>query len=243
LWQGSNAEKSGRPRLQRGAAMSNLSNRLPVLATEIRKAHADVQDAAKTAAQRALEAGHALIEAKELMDHGGWLPWLREHCALADRTARLYMQIARSGLKSAMVADLGLQAAAKAIVLQYPDPFDGTPSEELHEWRLYLLWGMQHGYRGEDAEHYCERLKRNGWTCPSEWVGEAGDRLRKAWGMAALSAESKADWFSFLAKNCNMPMEDIKAEAIRLKAAEPPPEAVSRKGRSKLRRISAGRRS
>jgi hypothetical protein len=31
--------------------MSSLSNRLPVLATEIRKAHADVQDAAKTAAQ------------------------------------------------------------------------------------------------------------------------------------------------------------------------------------------------
>jgi hypothetical protein len=39
------------------------SNRLPTLAAEIRKAHADVQDAAKTAAQRAIEAGHALLEA------------------------------------------------------------------------------------------------------------------------------------------------------------------------------------
>jgi hypothetical protein len=74
------------------------TNRLPVLAAEIRMAHADVQEAIKTAAQRAIEAGHALIEAKELVDHGGWMPWLREHCALPDRTARLYMQVARSGL-------------------------------------------------------------------------------------------------------------------------------------------------
>src|SRR5215831_1471661 len=91
------------------------SNRLPILAGEIRKAHAGVQDAAKTAAQRAIDAGHALIEAKELVGHGEWLPWLRENCALADRTARLYMQIARSGVNSATVADLGLQAAAKVI--------------------------------------------------------------------------------------------------------------------------------
>jgi hypothetical protein len=50
------------------------SNRLPILAEEIRKAHADVQEAAKTAAERAIEAGHALIEAKELLKHGEWLP-------------------------------------------------------------------------------------------------------------------------------------------------------------------------
>ncbi len=37
-----------------------MSNRLPVLAVEIRRAHADVQEAAKTAAERALAAGAAL---------------------------------------------------------------------------------------------------------------------------------------------------------------------------------------
>jgi hypothetical protein len=221
--------------------MSNLSNRLPVLATEIRKAHADVQDAAKTAAQRAIEAGHALIEAKELIEHGGWLPWLREHCALADRTARLYMQIARSGLKSATVADFGLQAAAKAIVLQYPDPFDGTPQEELLEWHLFMLWQMQHGRYSEDAGHHCEWLKRNRWTSPSEWFGEIGDRLRKAWGMHSLAAETKTDWFSFLAKNCNLPRDDIEAEMLRLAATEPPrkPEPAGKKGHRRFKRIIA----
>jgi hypothetical protein len=84
------------------------SNRLPVLAAEIRRAHADVQDAAKTAAERAIAAGHTLIEAKQLVKHGEWLPWLKEHCELAERTAQTYMRIARSGMKSATVADLGL---------------------------------------------------------------------------------------------------------------------------------------
>jgi hypothetical protein len=218
--------------------MSEHSNRLPVLAGEIRKAHADVQDAAKTAAERAIAAGHALIEAKELIDHGGWLPWLREHCALSDRTARLYMQIARSGLNSATVADFGLQAAAKAVVLQYPDPFDGTPAAELVEWHLFLLWCMQRGYSGEDAEHHCEWLKRNRWTSPSEWLGEIGDRLRKAWNMPPVPAEAKTDWFSFLANNCNLPRDDIEAELARRAAAEPPPEPEPvRKGRRKSKRV------
>jgi hypothetical protein len=137
------------------------------------------------------------------MDHGGWMPWLREHCALAERTARLYMQVARSGLKSATVADLGLQAAAKAIALQYPDPFDGTPPEELLEWHLFMLWQMRQGRRCENAGHHCEWLKRNCWASPSEWLGQVGDRLRKSWGMRPMPANLNANWFSFLAESCN----------------------------------------
>src|SRR6476469_3025680 len=127
----------------KGLPMENGSNRLPILAAEIRKAHADVQDAAKTAAQRAIEAGHALIEAKELVEHGGWLPWLRQHCALAERTAQLYMQIAKTGLKSATIADLGLKAAAKVewtIYDPYYDPFAHCDDAGKREWRLFELY-------------------------------------------------------------------------------------------------------
>ena len=45
-------------------------NRLPLLAEEIRLAHLRVLDAAKTAAERAIQAGRALLEAKELVRHG-----------------------------------------------------------------------------------------------------------------------------------------------------------------------------
>lgn len=105
------------------------SNRLPILAAEIRKAHADVQEAAKTAAERAIEAGHALIEAKELLKHGEWLPWLREHCELPERTAQAYMRLARSGIKSATVADLGLKAALASLSTPRSERSGAAPDE------------------------------------------------------------------------------------------------------------------
>jgi Protein of unknown function (DUF3102) len=158
------------------------SNRLPVLAAEIRRAHADVQDAAKTAAQRAIDAGHALIEAKELVQHGDWLPWLRENCALAERTAQLYMKIARSGLKSATVAVLGLQNAAGAITF-YIDYWSDLAETEMTEWLIFTLFQAHKSGRHIDAAiHYNEWLRRGGVKTPSEWLfGEKGNRYRRTW--------------------------------------------------------------
>ncbi len=67
--------------------MTNIecSNRLPVLAEEIKRAHTGVMDAAKTAAERAIEAGHALIEAKSLVKHRQWLPLRKRRARQFDR--------------------------------------------------------------------------------------------------------------------------------------------------------------
>src|ERR1700710_1414021 len=100
------------------------SNRLPVLAAEIKRAHAGVLDAAKTAAERAIEAGRALTEAKALLRHGEWLPWLKEHCELLQPTAHFYIKITRLGLESATVADIGLRAAATAIGIIKDDSYN-----------------------------------------------------------------------------------------------------------------------
>jgi hypothetical protein len=70
------------------------SNRLPVLAAEVREAHQAAREATRTAIDRAREAGLSLIEAKSLLDHGQWLPWL-EQTGLSVRTAQKYMRIAR----------------------------------------------------------------------------------------------------------------------------------------------------
>jgi len=89
-----------------------LSNSLTVLAAEIAKAHADVQTAAQTAAERALAAGDLLVEAQRLVQHGGWLPWLKA-TGIPERSARRYMALHRGGLKAAIVADLGFVCAEK----------------------------------------------------------------------------------------------------------------------------------
>jgi Protein of unknown function (DUF3102) len=96
-----------------------MSNRLAILAAEIRQAHTGVQDAAKTAAKRAIEVGLALIEAKSLLKHGEWLPWLQANCAVSERTARLYIRLAtnreRIELQIGNVADLTVRGAIALI--------------------------------------------------------------------------------------------------------------------------------
>ena len=81
-------------------------NRLPVLAAEIRNYHEAAREAFGSAPEYVTKAGEALIEAKKLVRHGDWLPWLRDNCQMSKRTAQLYMQIARrkEELKYATVA-------------------------------------------------------------------------------------------------------------------------------------------
>ena len=203
-------------------------------------AHADVQEAAKTAAERAIDAGNALIEAKRLCNHGEWLPWLRENCALAERTAQLYMKVAKSGLGSATIADLGLNAAAQAVVLRMADPFDGDSEEAVREWSLFLLWGVKWGKPGEAAEAYCHWLRRNGWETPSQWLGMDGDEFRARLGMAASPSSAKTAWAAFLAANLKRGREDIAAEIEKAVADRPEHESSGpKRGRKRRRAPSA----
>lgn len=74
-------------------------NELAALAADIRLAHEAARRSALETAEHVMQAGHKLIEAKAMLPHGSWSTWLREHCDLSERTARRYMQVARSGLK------------------------------------------------------------------------------------------------------------------------------------------------
>ncbi len=105
------------------------SNRLAVLAGQIREAHDACRSAAETAAVRAVEVGELLLEAKASLPHGAWLPWLQEHAGISERTAQGYMRLARLGLKSTTVADLGIRATlASAARRTVPLPGGGKSS-------------------------------------------------------------------------------------------------------------------
>jgi hypothetical protein len=214
-------------------------NRLPMLAAEIRKAHADVHDAAKTAAQRAIDAGHALIEAKELVQHGQWLPWLRENCALAERTAQLYMKIAKSGLESATVADLGLSGAAKTILTivdPYYDPFANCDQSDEHEWLIFILFLVsQHGWHIEGADYHTEYLLQKQFKNPDEWMGKEGESWRQQIGIDQHSRSVLRRWSAFLKENRERPRLDIEAELNGIREVHGPYVHSSRKPRRKGR--------
>lgn len=63
-----------------------------------------------------LEIGKLLIEAKEAIPHGDWLPWLRDRVEFSERTAQNFMRVAREYASNPqLVADLG--SVKKAIAL------------------------------------------------------------------------------------------------------------------------------
>ena len=68
---------------------------LDELAQRIRGEHGAAEGAAGQGVARATEAGRLLREAKSRVLHGGWLPWLRDHCDVSERTARAYMRLSR----------------------------------------------------------------------------------------------------------------------------------------------------
>src|SRR4051794_10417203 len=94
-------------------------NRLADLADRIREANAAMLAASQEAAERALQAGRLLIEAKGECRHGDWLPFL-ERAGIHERQARRLMQLARSGLKPDTVSDLGIKGALELLAKRTP---------------------------------------------------------------------------------------------------------------------------
>ncbi len=182
------------------------SNRLPILADEIKRAHSGVMDAAKTAAERAMEAGNALIEAKALVRHGQWLPFLRDHCDLPERTAQLYMKIAKLGLEPAAVADLTIKTLATMRVFTFPDydPFANCDDEQKREWMLYVRHGA--------PWHYVEWILGRPFTSVAEWHGDEGAAFRKPYGMREQPKTFKRDWLKFLAEKSDVTLAELEAE-------------------------------
>lgn len=99
-------------------------NRLPIIAAEIKTAVASARGHARASTAAAIDAGSRLIEAKVLVAHGAWLPWLKEHVDISELSAQLYMRLARHRsvveAKSATVADLNLRAASDLLASDLP---------------------------------------------------------------------------------------------------------------------------
>ena len=95
------------------ALVATKDTPLHALATQINAAHDEVLASVRTALGHACRAGDLLLEAKRQLGHGAWGPWLRQHCAVTNRTAQKYMQLARElpklTAKAPRVADLSLR--------------------------------------------------------------------------------------------------------------------------------------
>jgi len=100
------------------------------LAAEIQDAHAAFVSKASASLEYARQAGALLIEAKALVAHGEWLPWLATNCTdITARTAQGYMTISRewSRLQEIQekrngVSSLSLRKALSLLAAEWSDP-------------------------------------------------------------------------------------------------------------------------
>jgi len=74
----------------------------------------EILDAKRTGGEAILTIGRCLNEAKDMLSHGEWLPWLNERVELSERTAQKFMRLAREWSNPSALADLG---ATKALML------------------------------------------------------------------------------------------------------------------------------
>ena len=74
----------------------------------------EILDAKRAGGEAILTIGRCLIEAKDMLRHGEWLPWLNEQVELSERTAQKFMKLAREWSNPNTLADLG---ASKALML------------------------------------------------------------------------------------------------------------------------------
>lgn len=96
---------------------------LAVIGDRINALHEQVRGAASGMAQRAVECGRLLIEAKAALPHGGWLPWLEAYCpTIGVRQAQTYMRVARlaDDPNAQRASHLSIREAVKAIADSKP---------------------------------------------------------------------------------------------------------------------------
>jgi hypothetical protein len=116
------------------------SNRLSVLAADIRAAHEDVGRSSKQTAERAVEAGRLLAEAKGSDDipRGGWQRWVENVAGVPYQTAQRYCQlfvaVSDGSILVEDIAEAGQKGALKAAseLTDEAEP-ENAPEDELND--------------------------------------------------------------------------------------------------------------
>ena len=114
------AKKSAYARMGNKLAQFGLASPAVSEARDIETITSEILGLKKTAGEAILAIGQRLIEAKSLLAHGEWLPWLTEQVEFSERSAQTFMRLAREWSNPQTLADLG--AAKVLVLLSLPEP-------------------------------------------------------------------------------------------------------------------------
>ncbi len=185
-----------------------LTETLPDLAARINTAHEAVARSFGNSIKHAIEAGILLVQAKEKLAHGQWLPWLKENCSIQERTAQLYMQMSKGEaqlrLKSATLADLTLEDAARQLsrsarafrlkesedspLAESRTVEDTPPAEEEEQHITRQIFGAGKS-EDEITDSAVELRHLTQLSIQPDWARPARDRPKGSWTVVATDAD------------------------------------------------------
>jgi hypothetical protein len=185
--------------------MNELVLALPDLATQINEEHRQCLQAANATLEHARRAGELLEQAKAQLDHGQWLPWLKEHFPFSERMAQNYMRVAREWPRleanPQRVADLSFRDALKLLVHsredEYPqwgqwlDPDDPRRAIWMEAYDLFMQCNRVMGNpnaRTEELVAVCKTMFEVVFT-----IGALRLSDMRIWGQVANTMSSE-DW-------------------------------------------------
>lgn len=115
----------------RGPAEKSVSPAPVERTRDIEAITSEILDAKRAGGEAILTIGRGLIEAKALLSHGEWLPWLEERVEFSEKAAQRFMKLAREYSNPTALSGLG---ATKALMLlAVPAESREAFASELHE--------------------------------------------------------------------------------------------------------------
>lgn len=175
-------------------------NTAPDTVRDIDTITGEILEAKRVGGEAILTIGRGLIEAKSMLSHGEWLPWLNEKVEFSERTARNFMRLARDWTNRQALADLG---ASKALALL------ALPESERDEFLA-----SAHQVDGE------EKTVIDMTSRELEKAIKERDEARKAAESAQVEAKIAAEARDVIAKDLTLARELLDRTNIDKKAAD-----------------------
>lgn len=103
--------------LGKGAVEKPVQAGLEAQVRDIEVITCEILAAKRAGGEAILTIGRGLIEAKALLSHGEWLPWLEERVEFSEKAAQNFMRLARHYSNPQALADLGATKALQLLAL------------------------------------------------------------------------------------------------------------------------------
>lgn len=103
--------------LGKGPAVGRVQTVPPPQDRDIETITAEILNAKRAGGEAILTIGRGLMEAKAMLSHGEWLPWLEERVEFTERAAQRFMLLAREYSNPTALSDLGATKALQLLAL------------------------------------------------------------------------------------------------------------------------------